>query len=139
MVKEKGINFLILAVGIIMFMIGFLIDNESFRRLSFVGSIVLFLVLVFRILVDTFIDLDPTYKKNKDIDLNDERNRLIKEKSASKTALAMNLILIISSIICSFVEIESNLNPIISDTLFAVFALQAILFIGLNNYYKRKI
>lgn len=136
---KKGVNFSILICGIVMFIGNFLINNEIFSKLSLTISIILLMILSIKLLVNKFIDLDPIYKKTKEIDLNDERNVVIKDKSSSKTIVAMQFILIIILIICSFMELNSNLSPIIGDTLFAVLILQTILFIIFNNYYKRKI
>ncbi|GAA0862864.1 hypothetical protein [Paraclostridium tenue] len=136
---KKGVNFSILICGIVMFIGNFLINNEIFSKLSLTISIILLIILSIKLLVNKFIDLDPIYKKTKEIDLNDERNVVIKDKSSSKTIVTMQFILIIILIICSFMELNSNLSPIIGDTLFAVLILQTILFIIFNNYYKRKI
>ena len=136
---KKGVNFSILICGIVMFIGNFLINNEIFSKLSLTISIILLMILAIKLLVNKFIDLDPIYKKTKEIDLNDERNVVIKDKSSSKTIVTMQFILIIILIICSFMELNSNLSPIIGDTLFAVLILQTILFIIFNNYYKRKI
>lgn len=136
---KKGVNFSILICGIVMFIGNFLINNEIFSKLSLTISIILLIILAIKLLVNKFIDLDPIYKKTKEIDLNDERNVVIKDKSSSKTIVTMQFILIIILIICSFMELNSNLSPIIGDTLFAVLILQTILFIIFNNYYKRKI
>lgn len=136
---KKGVNFSILICGIVMFIGNFLINNEIFSKLSLTISIILLIILAIKLLINKFIDLDPIYKKTKEIDLNDERNVVIKDKSSSKTIVTMQFILIIILIICSFMELNSNLNPIIGDTLFAVLTIQTILFIIFNNYYKRKI
>lgn len=138
-IKEKSLNFSMLTGGIILFLGGFIINNEGVRKLSIGIGAILLLMLLFKCLISKFESLDPTYKKAKEIEIKDERNILIKEKSAYKAFMTLAFILEIALFVGIFLELNLALNPLITNTLFAVIVLQGVLYLGYYFYYKKSL
>ena len=128
------------AAGIILFTLGFtVLSPEEYSRISgiFVGIGVGLAAAGFSLLVTSISNskLPEDVKKVKEIETNDERNILIREKAGYKTCIAMNYVL------CIFIVAIGLMGADIEIILMAVavLAIQIVLVIYYSNHYSKVI
>lgn len=129
---------LLIATGIILFTVGFtILSPEEYSRISgvFIGIGIGLAVMSFSLLLTLILNsrLPEDIKKIKEIEVNDERNALIREKAGHKTCIAMNYILCIFIIAIGLMG--ADLEIILMAV--AVLAIQFILLIYYSNKYSK--
>ncbi len=137
--KYQAIVYTFLIVtGIILFTVGFtILSPEEYSRMSgvFIGIGIGLAVMSFSLLLTLILNsrLPDDIKKIKEIEVNDERNALIREKSGYKTCIAMSYVLCIFIIAIGLMgaDLEIILMAI------AVLAIQFILIIYYSNKYSK--
>lgn len=137
--KYQAIVYTFLIVtGIILFTVGFtILSPEEYSRMSgvFIGIGIGLAVMSFSLLLTSILNsrLPDDIKKIKEIEVNDERNALIREKSGYKTCIAMSYVLCIFIIAIGLMgaDLEIILMAI------AVLAIQFILIIYYSNKYSK--
>lgn len=137
--KYQAIVYTFLIVtGIILFTVGFtILSPEEYSRISgvFIGIGIGLAVMSFSLLLTSILNsrLPDDIKKIKEIEVNDERNALIREKAGYKTCIAMSYVLCIFIIAIGLIgaDLEIILMAI------AVLAIQFILIIYYSNKYSK--
>lgn len=137
--KYQAIVYTFLIVtGIILFTVGFtILSPEEYSRMSgvFIGIGIGLAVMSFSLLLTSILNsrLPDDIKKIKEIEVNDERNALIREKAGYKTCIAMSYVLCIFIIAIGLMgtDLEIILMAI------AVLAIQFILIIYYSNKYSK--
>lgn len=137
--KYQAIVYTFLIVtGIILFTVGFtILSPEEYSRMSgvFIGIGIGLAVMSFSLLLTSILNsrLPDDIKKIKEIEVNDERNALIREKSGYKTCIAMSYVLCIFIIAIGLMG--ADLEIILMAV--AVLAIQFILIIYYSNKYSK--
>lgn len=137
--KYQAIVYTFLIVtGIILFTVGFtILSPEEYSRMSgvFIGIGIGLAVMSFSLLLTLILNsrLPDDIKKIKEIEVNDERNALIREKSGYKTCIAMSYVLCIFIIAIGLMG--ADLEIILMAV--AVLAIQFILIIYYSNKYSK--
>ena len=137
--KYQAIVYTFLIVtGIILFTVGFtILSPEEYSRMSgvFIGIGIGLAVMSFSLLLTLILNsrLPDDIKKIKEIEVNDERNALIREKSGYKTCIAMSYVLCIFIIAIGLMG--ADLEIILMAV--AVLAIQFILLIYYSNKYSK--
>lgn len=137
---QKIVYTILTAAGIILFTLGFtVLSPEEYSRISgiFIGIGVGLAAASFSLLVTSISNskLPEDVKKVKEIETNDERNTLIREKAGYKTCIAMNYVL------CIFIVAIGLMGADIEIILMAVavLAIQIVLVIYHSNHYSKMI
>lgn len=137
---QKIVYTILTAAGIILFTLGFtVLSPEEYSRISgiFIGIGVGLAAAGFSLLVTSISNskLPEDVKKVKEIETNDERNTLIREKAGYKTCIAMNYVL------CIFIVAIGLMGADIEIILMAVAVLviQIVLIIYYSNHYSKVI
>lgn len=128
----------LIATGIILFTVGFtILSPEEYSRISgaFIGMGIGLAVMSFSLLLTSILNsrLPDDVKKIKEIEVNDERNALIREKAGYKTCIAMSYVLCIFIIAIGLMG--ADLEIILMAV--AVLAIQFILIIYYSNKYSK--
>lgn len=139
MFNKKLLNCIIALTGILIFIFGFYLMNNDVNKgltgtLFGIGS-GLFGVGLANIFTLFYSQKNPEKAKWKEIQVNDERNKILKYKTGS-TICTVNLY-----IICALMVISSILEaPIwIKFSLIGIIVLDAILYIIIFNIYNKNI
>lgn len=137
---QKIVYTILTAAGIILFILGFtVLSPEEYSRISgiFIGIGVGLAAAGFSLLVTSISNskLSEDVKKVKEIETNDERNTLIREKAGYKTCIAMNYVL------CIFIVAIGIMGADIEIIFMAVAVLiiQIVLVIYYSNHYSKTI
>ena len=137
---QKIVYTILTAAGIILCTLGFtVLSPEEHSRISgiFIGMGVGLAAAGFSLLIASISNskLPEDVKKVKEIETNDERNTLIREKAGYKTCIAMNYVL------CIFIVAIGLMGADIEIILMAVAVLviQIVLVIYYSNHYSKTI
>lgn len=140
MFNKKLLNCIIALTGILIFIFGFYLMNNDVNKGGLTGILVgigsgLFGVGLANIFTLFYIQKNPEKAKWKEIQVNDERNKILKYKTGS-TIYTINWY-----IICVLMVIASILEaPIwIRFSLVGIIVLDAILYIIIFNIYNKNI
>lgn len=137
---QRIVYTIIVAAGIILFTLGMtVLSPEEYSRISgiFIGIGVGLAATGVSLLVTSISNskLPEDVKKVKEIETNDERNTLIRERAGYKTCTVMNYVLCIFIIAIGLMgaDIEIILMAV------AVLAIQFVLIIYYSNHYSKTI
>lgn len=137
---QKIVYTILVAAGIILFTLGMtVLSPEEYSRISgiFIGIGVGLAATGVSLLVTSISNskLPEDVKKVKEIETNDERNTLIRERAGYKTCTVMNYVLCIFIIAIGLMgaDIEIILMAV------AVLAIQFVLIIYYSNHYSKTI
>lgn len=137
---QRIVYTIIVAAGIILFTLGMtVLSPEEYSRISgiFIGIGVGLAATGVSLLVTSISNskLPEDVKKVKEIETNDERNTLIRERAGYRTCTVMNYVLCIFIIAIGLMgaDIEIILMAV------AVLAIQFILIIYYSNHYSKTI
>ncbi|WP_238881634.1 hypothetical protein [Clostridium sp. YIM B02551] len=139
--NKKTLMYLVLLIlGVAMLLLGkFIMADENIKNISGIclGFGSAFFVLGIGNLVGNFFTTrleDEKIKKLKDIEVNDERNIRIKEKSGYMVSKIMNFIICILVLALGFMNADRLVLILVSSLLL----IEGILFIGFSNYYSKR-
>lgn len=137
---QKIVYTILIAAGIVLFILGFtVLSPEEYSRISgiFIGIGTGSAAAGFSLLVTSISNskLPEDVKKVKEIETNDERNTLIREKAGYKTCIAMNYVLFI--FIVAIGLMGAGIEIILMAV--AVLAIQIVLVIYYSNHYSKTI
>lgn len=137
---QKIVYTVLIAAGIVLFILGFtVLSPEEYSRISgiFIGIGAGSAAAGFSLLVTSISNskLPEDVKKVKEIETNDERNTLIREKAGYKTCIAMNYVLFI--FIVAIGLMGAGIEIILMAV--AVLAIQIVLVIYYSNHYSKTI
>lgn len=137
---QKIVYTILIAAGIVLFILGFtVLSPEEYSRISgiFIGIGAGSAAAGFSLLVTSISNskLPEDVKKVKEIETNDERNTLIREKAGYKTCIAMNYVLFI--FIVAIGLMGAGIEIILMAV--AVLAIQIVLVIYYSNHYSKTI
>ena len=135
---QKIVYTILIAAGIVLFILGFtVLSPEEYSRISgiFIGIGAGSAAAGFSLLVTSISNskLPEDVKKVKEIETNDERNTLIREKAGYKTCIAMNYVLFI--FIVAIGLMGAGIEIILMAV--AVLAIQIVLVIYYSNHYSK--
>ncbi|MBL4931946.1 hypothetical protein [Clostridium paridis] len=139
--NKKTLMYLVLLIlGVAMLLLGkFIMADENVKNISGIclGFGSAFFVLGIGNLVGNFFTTrleDEKLKKLKDIEVNDERNIRIKEKSGYMVSKIMNFIICILVLALGFMNADRLVLILVSSLLL----IEGILFISFSNYYSKR-
>lgn len=137
---QKIVYTILTAAGIILFTLGFtVLSPEEYSRISgiFIGIGVGLAAAGFSLLITSISNskLSEDVKKVKEIETNDERNTLIREKAGYKTCIAMNYVLCIFIVAIGIMGVDIE----IIFMAVAVLIIQIVLVIYYSNHYSKTI
>lgn len=137
--KNKLMNyFLLTLLGIAIFLIGVLLLKNNVEK--YVSGICMgigtAIFIIFSRKAEVLLIEEKYHDINKqlEMEINDERNTLIRDKAGAKTNRMMNYLLFILTITFTFM----NVNLFIILSMVALIIIQAILFIMFSNRYNKK-
>ncbi|MDD7793372.1 hypothetical protein [Clostridium sp. 'White wine YQ'] len=138
--KRNLLDLVLLILGISMLLLGkFILTDENVKSISgmCLGFGSAFFVLGIGNLIGNFTTSrleDEKVKKFKDIEVNDERNIIIKEKSGYMASKIMNYIICILVLALGFM----NVDKLIIFLVISLLLVEVVLFIGFSNYYSKR-
>lgn len=139
--KQKNFLFVILSIGgaILLLLSGAVFTSDKLKMVNglCIGFGSAMLVLGIGKLLDSFIVSEvenEEVKRLKSIEVNDERNTRIREKSSHMTMKIMNYIIYVLTLILAFMKVNIIFLLICVSLLLAEF----ILIILFSNYYSKK-
>lgn len=137
---QKIVYTILVAAGVILFILGItVLSPEEYSRISgiFIGVGVGLVAVGFSLLATSISNskLSEDVKKVKEIETNDERNVMIRERAGYKTCTIMNYVL------CIFIVAIGLMGADIEIILMAValLVIQFILIIYYSNHYSKTI
>lgn len=139
MIKRVIFLFLGLAGAALLYTGGFIIKEESLKMVSglCVGIGAAALVLGIGNFIKPFLVSpleEEKFKKQKDIEVNDERNIRIKEKSGYMVSKVMNYIISCLVLVMGFM----NVNKLIIIMVVSLLVAELVLYVGFSNYYSKR-
>lgn len=140
MFNKKLLNCIIALTGILIFIFGFYLMNNDVNKGGLTGTLVgigsgLFGVGLANIFTLFYIQKNPEKAKWKEIQVNDERNKILKYKTGSTVCTVNWYIICVLMVIASILE-----APIwIRFSLVGIIVLDAILYIIIFNIYNKNI
>lgn len=139
--KQKKFLFIILSiVGAILLLLSSLIftsDELSMANGLCIGFGSAMLVLGVGKLIGSFVVSeveDEKFKRLKNIEVNDERNTRIREKSSHMTMKIMNYIIYVLTLVLAFMKV----NMIFLVICVSLILVELILIISFSNYYSKR-
>ncbi|WKV08571.1 DUF2178 domain-containing protein [Thermoanaerobacterium thermosaccharolyticum] len=138
--KNKSLNYCMLAlIGMILFLIGVILmknNAEKYIYGLFMGLGLGIFIIFGRKAEGWAVEKKyPDIKRHIEIEINDERNTIIRDKAGSKTNQIMNYLLLILTIIFNFMDV--SLYVVLS--MVALIITQGVLFIIFSNQYEQKL
>ncbi|WP_434655277.1 hypothetical protein [Thermoanaerobacterium thermosaccharolyticum] len=138
--KNKLLNYCLLAlVGMAIFLMGvILLKNNAERYISGLCMGIgagLFIIFVRKVEAYVVEKKYPDIRRHIEIEINDERNTVIRDKAGAKTNQIMSYLLLILTITFDFM----NVSLYIVFSMVALIVIQVVLFIIFSNQYNKKL
>ncbi|MDI3529589.1 MAG: hypothetical protein PWQ23_1408 [Thermoanaerobacter sp.] len=140
MMKNKLLNNCLFALlGMTLFLIGVILmknNAEKYIYGLFMGlGLGIFMIFARKIEASVVWEKYPDIKQHMGIEINDERNTIIRDKAGSKTNRIMNYLLLVLTTMFAFMGV--SLYVVLS--LIALIITQGVLFIIFSNQYEQKL
>jgi len=140
MMKNKLLNnCLFELLGMTLFLIGVILmknNAEKYIYGLFIGlGLGIFIIFARKIEASVVWKKYPDIKQHLEIEINDERNTIIRDKAGFKTNLIMNYLLLVLTIMFAFMGV----SVYVVLSMVALIITQGVLFIIFSNQYEQKL